>query len=50
MWAQRVVANFGDVKISIIGKEDLIKLKKYANRLQDQIDIENLEKVSIASK
>ena len=35
----------GDLEVPIVSIEDLIKMKKYANRQRDKIDIKALERI-----
>lgn len=45
MYKRRRSIPIGKIKIPVIGIDDLIKLKKKANRLQDQADIRALREV-----
>jgi hypothetical protein len=45
MWNNKIMSSYDGEPMPIIHIDDLIKLKKHANRLQDQVDIENLMKV-----
>jgi len=42
-WKNRVKSSYDNVSINIIGKKELIKLKKKSGRKQDQLDLENLK-------
>jgi len=46
MWARKSIKYLENVKVNIISIEDLIKTKKYTDRLKDKEDIEILEKIS----
>jgi hypothetical protein len=39
LWNKRSSRKIKDIEIQLVGIEDLIMLKKYANRLQDQNDV-----------
>lgn len=41
-WKNKKVSRYGDEKIFLIAKKDLIRAKKKTNRPQDQIDVLNL--------
>ena len=41
-WKSRNIVNLGDLKVPFISREDLIKVKKKANRAQDREDIRKL--------
>lgn len=43
-WQKRVIARFGDLDCSVIGRDDLIANKRATGRLKDLADIEALEK------
>lgn len=43
IWRNRVQGDYGDVRVSFISKDDLLKTKKAAGRPQDIRDIEELE-------
>ncbi len=43
IWKNRVRSKYGDVPISILGKNDLMHAKKRAGRPQDKIDLEKLQ-------
>ena len=43
-WARRVPTRYDDVPISILSIDDLLTNKRAVNRLQDQIDVERLER------
>ncbi len=45
MWDVREERNIEDFKINIVSLDDLIRLKKYANRTQDQQDVLMLNKL-----
>ncbi|MBL7892737.1 MAG: hypothetical protein JNL63_08905 [Bacteroidia bacterium] len=44
MWGNKIVRKHSDVEVNVVSVDDLIELKKYSNRLQDQDDIINLKK------
>lgn len=44
LWAKRTVKNYKTTEIPLVSIQDLIELKKYSNRLQDQKDISLLSK------
>jgi len=43
LWKNRRSGSYGKEKVHFIGLEDLVFLKKKANRLQDKIDLEMLQ-------
>lgn len=43
-WENRVAASYGEVPISIISLDDLIKAKQAAGREQDQLDLKSLDR------
>lgn len=43
-WKNREISRYGDKKIYVISKKDLIKNKQATGRKQDQLDVENLKK------
>jgi hypothetical protein len=43
-WNNRTVAKYGNQKMLVIGKDDLIRNKKATGREQDLLDAKNLEK------
>jgi predicted nucleotidyltransferase len=43
-WENREIGDYGAERIYFIGLDDLIKIKKRSNRLQDKIDLELLLK------
>lgn len=45
LWKNRSERNLGDLSVYIVSIEDLISLKKYANRIQDQTDVLLLSKL-----
>ena len=45
LWKNRSERNLGDLSVYIISIEDLISLKTYANRIQDQTDVLLLSKL-----
>lgn len=45
LWKNRSERDLGNLVVNIIGIEDLISLKKYANRIQDQNDVLLLSKL-----
>jgi hypothetical protein len=45
MWGRKEVREISDFKINIVSVDDLIALKKYANREQDKSDIILLSKI-----
>ncbi len=44
-WKARAASTYGDVPISILGLEDLLRNKRSVGRPQDLLDVEWLEKV-----
>jgi hypothetical protein len=45
LWKNRTIKKAMDVEMHLVGIEDLIVLKKYANRIQDQNDVLLLSKL-----
>ena len=45
VFENHVTTNYDGIPIRIINKAELIKAKKAAGRLQDQLDLEHLEKI-----
>jgi hypothetical protein len=43
-WPRRVRSSYGGVPISLLSVDDLLVNKRAAGRLQDQLDVEQLEK------
>lgn len=43
-WARRTLSSYGDVPISLLHLDDLIRNKQAVGRLQDQVDLEWLER------
>jgi hypothetical protein len=43
-WIARVATVYGDVPIAVLSIEHLLRNKRTVNRLQDQIDVEKLER------
>jgi hypothetical protein len=43
IWQNKVMGNYGDIKVSFISKKDLLLTKKAAGRPQDIRDIEELD-------
>ncbi len=43
-YSRKVESRYGDIPIYLISKEDLIKSKEEAGRLQDRLDLEKLKK------
>ncbi len=41
-WKQKVVADFGEVKVNIIGRNELIRTKRMTGRTADKLDVESL--------
>jgi hypothetical protein len=46
-WKNRQMHPFGPLQVAYISKEDLIKAKRAAGRLQDLLDLQNLEKTGL---
>ncbi len=44
LWKRRKTFKFDNVKFFVIGKEDLLKIKRRSKRGKDQIDVSELEK------
>ncbi|MDI6856489.1 MAG: hypothetical protein QMD21_06910 [Candidatus Thermoplasmatota archaeon] len=44
LWKRRKIFKFDNVKFFVIGKEDLLKIKRRSKRGKDQIDVSELEK------
>lgn len=44
-WGRRVAAQLGDVEVSMIGRDDLIRNKRATGRTQDLADAEFLERL-----
>lgn len=44
LWINRATRKVGEHEVILVGIEDLIRLKKHSNRLQDKEDIINLSK------
>ena len=47
LWKKRKMFKYDNVKFPVIGRDDLIKLKRKTNRGKDQIDVAELEKRKI---
>jgi predicted nucleotidyltransferase len=45
LWGKRTIRKLGEVEIQMVSVEDLIALKKYSNRKQDQEDVILLSKI-----
>lgn len=45
LWGNRTIRKLGEVEIQMVSIEDLITLKKYSNRKQDQEDVILLSKI-----
>jgi len=41
-WKQKVVTDFGGVKVNIIGRNELIRTKRMTGRTADKLDVESL--------
>ena len=41
-WAGRISARYADLEISVVGRQQLIKIKTALGRTQDRLDLENL--------
>ena len=50
LWKQRVVRNDGAINVNVVSIEHLIKLKEYADRIQDKQDIYYLSKIKNGNK
>lgn len=44
-WPNRIVARLGGLEVPVLSRQDLIKNKKTAGRLQDLADVERLEAI-----
>jgi predicted nucleotidyltransferase len=49
-WSNRTLGKYGEVDVSYISLDDLIKNKEKANRKQDKADLQYLRKVKIRTK
>jgi hypothetical protein len=45
-WANRVTATYGEVHTAYLAREDLIRAKRAADRLQDRADVRFLERIA----
>lgn len=43
-WTRRTLSSYGDIPISLLNLDDLIRNKQAVGRLQDQVDLEWLER------
>lgn len=46
-WKNKVLSSYGEIPISIIGKEELAQVKRYVGRPQDLIDVSKLEEYDL---
>jgi len=49
-WPERVTSRFGDLEVTVIGREALVRNKRAAGRLKDLVDLRILARVRTSTK